>query len=124
MKKGRPKKGLVVKPIISEDRNSRCQIDLIDLQSCPADEYKFILVYQVLILNILDRKNEFVFEIFNISEGADIEEKSKFVGINMALISAIWHMALISAIFGRGRWLQPLTLIFLHKSAPLSFIVL
>ena len=56
LKKGRPKKGLVVKPIISEDRNSRCQIDLIDLQSCPADEYKFILVYQVWIFNILDRK--------------------------------------------------------------------
>ena len=60
MKKGRTaKKGLVVKPIISEDRNSRCEIDLIDLQSSPVDEYKFILVYQVLILNIIDRKNEY-----------------------------------------------------------------
>lgn len=48
LKRGHVKKGLVVKPILSEDRNSRCQIDLIDLQSCPTEEgYKHILVYQV-----------------------------------------------------------------------------
>lgn len=47
LKQGRAKKGLVIKPILSEDRNSRAQIDLIDLQSCPADDFKHILVYQV-----------------------------------------------------------------------------
>lgn len=47
LKQGRAKKGLVVKPILSEDRNSRAQMDLIDLQSCPADDFKHILVYQV-----------------------------------------------------------------------------
>jgi len=40
------KKGLVVKPIISNELNSRCQIDLIDIQAQPEGNYKFILVYQ------------------------------------------------------------------------------
>lgn len=40
------KKGLVVKPIISSEMNSRCQIDLIDMQAQSDGEYKFILVYQ------------------------------------------------------------------------------
>lgn len=40
------KKGLVVKPIISKEMNSRCQIDLIDMQAQPDGNYKFILVYQ------------------------------------------------------------------------------
>jgi len=40
------KKVLVVKPIISSEMNSRCQIDLIDMQAQPDGEYKFILVYQ------------------------------------------------------------------------------
>jgi len=40
------KKGLVVKPIISNELNSRCQIDLIDMQEQRDENYKFILVYQ------------------------------------------------------------------------------
>lgn len=40
------KKGLVVKPIIHSEMNSRCQVDLIDMQSNPDGQYKFILVYQ------------------------------------------------------------------------------
>lgn len=40
------KKGLVVKPIISREMNSRCQVDLIDMQAQPNKNYKFILVYQ------------------------------------------------------------------------------
>jgi IS30 family transposase len=40
------KKGLVVKPIISKEINSRCQIDLIDMHAQPDGKYKFILVYQ------------------------------------------------------------------------------
>ncbi|GFU78453.1 KRAB-A domain-containing protein 2 [Trichonephila clavipes] len=46
MKHSAPKKGIVVKPMISSKLNSRCQIDLIDLQSYRDDEYKFIMVYQ------------------------------------------------------------------------------
>lgn len=40
------KKGLVVKPIISSEMNSRCQVDLIDMQAQPDGNYRFILVYQ------------------------------------------------------------------------------
>ena len=35
--------GLVVKPIISSHYNSRMQIDLVDYQSLPDGEYKWIL---------------------------------------------------------------------------------
>ncbi|XP_076383741.1 uncharacterized protein LOC143260987 [Megalopta genalis] len=41
-----PKKGIVVKPMVSSELNSRCQVDLIDLQSNRSGEYKFIMVYQ------------------------------------------------------------------------------
>ena len=46
LKKSKARKGIVVKPIVSNDFNSRCQIDLIDMQSQPDGEYKFILDYQ------------------------------------------------------------------------------
>jgi len=39
-------KGVVVKPILTTDLLSRCQVDLIDMQSLPSGEYKWILVYQ------------------------------------------------------------------------------
>lgn len=41
-----PKKNLVVKPMVFDELNSRCQVDLIDMQSSPDREYKFIFVYQ------------------------------------------------------------------------------
>ncbi|XP_023221007.1 KRAB-A domain-containing protein 2-like [Centruroides sculpturatus] len=40
------KKGIVVRPILHSEMNSRCQVDLIDLQTSPYGNYKFILVYQ------------------------------------------------------------------------------
>lgn len=40
------KKGIVVKPILSNEMNSRCQVDLIDMQTNPDGNFKFILVYQ------------------------------------------------------------------------------
>ena len=45
-KQGRVKKGIVVKPIVSSKFNSRCQVDCIDMQSCPDGEYRYIMVYQ------------------------------------------------------------------------------
>lgn len=45
-KKQLPKKGLVVKPILSKDFNHRGQVDLIDLQSTPDGEYKWLMNYQ------------------------------------------------------------------------------
>jgi hypothetical protein len=41
-----PKKGLVVKPILHNEMSSRCQIDLIDMQSNPDNGFKYIMVYQ------------------------------------------------------------------------------
>lgn len=46
LKRKQAKKGLVVKPIISNAFNSRCQVDLIDMQSQPDGDYRFIMVYQ------------------------------------------------------------------------------
>ena len=39
-------KGLVVKPIVSKEFNSRGQMDLIDMQSLSYNEYRYIMVYQ------------------------------------------------------------------------------
>lgn len=40
------KKGIVVKPILHSELNSRCQIDLVDMQSNPDGDVKFIMLYQ------------------------------------------------------------------------------
>lgn len=45
-KKNVPKKGIVTKPIVSRDFNLRGQVDLMDFQSCPDGEYKWLLNYQ------------------------------------------------------------------------------
>jgi hypothetical protein len=39
-------KGLVVKPIVSMEFNSRGQMDLIDMQSLSYDDHRYIMVYQ------------------------------------------------------------------------------
>jgi len=44
--KTQKKKEIVVKPILHNEMNSRCQVDLIDMQSNPDCDMKFILVYQ------------------------------------------------------------------------------
>ena len=46
LKKSKIRKSLVVKPILSSEMNSRCQVDLIDFQSEPDNDYKFVLNYQ------------------------------------------------------------------------------
>ncbi|XP_049874566.1 KRAB-A domain-containing protein 2-like [Pectinophora gossypiella] len=45
-KKSFPKKGIVVKPLISDDFNRRGQIDLVDFQTSPDQEYEWLLQYQ------------------------------------------------------------------------------
>lgn len=45
-KKTNKKRGLVSKPILHSEMNSRCQVDLIDFQTQPDGNYKFIMVYQ------------------------------------------------------------------------------
>ena len=39
------KKGLV-KPLLYRELNARCQVDLIDCQTFPSNEFKFVMVYQ------------------------------------------------------------------------------
>lgn len=39
-------KGVVVRPILSRDYGSRGQVDLIDMQSMPKGDHKWIMVYQ------------------------------------------------------------------------------
>ena len=46
MKKKHISKGVVVKPILSKEFNSRGQVDLMDFQSNPDGKYTFIMVYQ------------------------------------------------------------------------------
>ncbi|XP_023236835.1 KRAB-A domain-containing protein 2-like [Centruroides sculpturatus] len=46
MKHSAPQNGIVVKPMVSLELNSKCQVDLIDLKSHKYGEYKFIMVYQ------------------------------------------------------------------------------
>lgn len=45
-KKSKKKRGLVSKPILHSEMNSRCQVDLIDMQSQEDQRFKFIMVYQ------------------------------------------------------------------------------
>ena len=46
-KRKRPKTtGVVVRPILSHEFNSRSQVDLIDMQSAPQGQFKWIMVYQ------------------------------------------------------------------------------
>jgi hypothetical protein len=37
---------IVIKPIISCELDSPCQVDLVDMQTCKNDGFKFILDYQ------------------------------------------------------------------------------
>ena len=47
LKRKRPMtKGVVVKPIVTEEFNSRAQVDLIDMQAMPHNSFKWILVQQ------------------------------------------------------------------------------
>lgn len=46
LKKKVKRKGLVVRPILTSEMNSRCQVDLIDMQSELDEDFRFILNYQ------------------------------------------------------------------------------
>jgi len=46
------KEGIVVKSILHNELNSRCQVDLIGMQSNPDRDKKFILVYQDHLIKI------------------------------------------------------------------------
>ena len=73
-KRKRPKTtGVVVKPILSREFNSRGQVDLIDMQSAPQGRFKWIMVYQChltkfVILRSLSSKRapEVAFQLLDI----------------------------------------------------------
>ena len=73
-KRKRPKTtGVVVKPILSREFNSRGQVDLIDMQSAPQGQFKWIMVYQChltkfVILRPLSSKraSEVAFQLLDI----------------------------------------------------------
>jgi hypothetical protein len=44
--------GLVVKPLLSKDFNCRGQVDLVDMQSMPDGDFKFIMHYQDHLTNL------------------------------------------------------------------------
>ena len=54
LKSKKARKGLVVQPNASNDHNSRCQVDLIDYQSSPDGDYKFIMNYQDHLTKFVD----------------------------------------------------------------------
>ena len=61
LKKSKIRKGIVVKPIVSDAMNSRAQVDLIDMQSQADGPYNWILNYQdhltkFVILRALTKK--------------------------------------------------------------------
>ena len=45
-KKKTNRKGIVTNPILHDELNSRCQVDLIDYQSAPSYDFKWVMVYQ------------------------------------------------------------------------------
>jgi hypothetical protein len=63
------KKGIVVKPFLHNEMNSRCQVDLMDMQSNPDRDMKFILVYQTkFVLRSLhsERADEVAYHLLDI----------------------------------------------------------
>ncbi|XP_064088336.1 KRAB-A domain-containing protein 2-like [Macrobrachium nipponense] len=64
--------GVVVKPILSSDLNSRGQVDLVDMQSSPQAQFKWIMVHQChlskfVILQPLTSKRAAEVAFFNCS---------------------------------------------------------
>lgn len=44
--KSLPKKGLVVKPLLFKGANKRSYVDLVNMQTCPDQEFKYFMNYQ------------------------------------------------------------------------------
>ena len=68
-----PKEGLVIKPMIFSEMNSRVQVDLIDMRSQPDGELKWILVYQGHLTTFVQlrpgtskRASEIAYQLFDI----------------------------------------------------------
>lgn len=72
-KSSTPKGGLVSRPILHSNFNSRDQVDLIDMQSQSYNDYRFIMVYQDHLTKFVslkplktERAEEIAFHILDI----------------------------------------------------------
>jgi hypothetical protein len=92
---GALKKLFVVKPILHNKINSRCQVDLIDMQSNSDRDMKFILVYQ-------DRLTKFVLLRSLHSKRAD-----KVAYHLLDIFTTFWAPNILHSILQRERILQP-----------------
>ncbi|KAK3911558.1 SCAN domain-containing protein 3 [Frankliniella fusca] len=45
-KESTQRRGITVRPIVHSELNARVQVDLIDMQTCPDGDYRFIMVLQ------------------------------------------------------------------------------
>jgi hypothetical protein len=102
-KSSTPKRGLVSRPILHSNFNSRAQVDLIDMQSQSYNDYRFIMVYQdhltkfVLLKSLKTKRAEEV--AFNILEiyttfGAPLilhsDNGREFVNSVLVELHAMW----------------------------------
>ena len=108
MKKKHISKGVVVKPILSKEFNSRGQVDLMDFQSNPDGKYKFIMVYQDHLLkfcnitpltskkasevafNLID-----VFTIFGAPHILQSENGREFTALVISELKLMWPQLVI-----------------------------
>ena len=98
-----PKKGLVIKPMIFSEMNSRAQADLIDMQSQPDVDLKWILVYQEHLTKFVElrpvtskRAPEIayqlidIFSIFGAPSILQSDNGRELVNCVITVLSAMW----------------------------------
>lgn len=103
-KHAHPRKGLVVKPMVFEEFNSRAQVDLIDMQANNDRQYKFIMNYQdhltkFLILRPLKTKTAAevaynltdIFCTFGAPATLQADNGREFVNQILDEIANLWH---------------------------------
>lgn len=106
--------GVVVKPIISENFNRRAQMDLIDFQSLPDGEYKWLMVYQdhftkFIVLQPLKNKSAFevanalvdIFTIFGVPVILQSDNGREFRNQVIKALKQLWSD--LSFVHGRAR---------------------
>lgn len=102
-KSSTPKRGLVSRPILHSNFNSRAQVDLIDMQSQSFNQYRFIMVYQdhltkyVLLKSLKSKRAEEVaFHLLKIytTFGAPLilhsDDGREFVNSVLAELHTMW----------------------------------
>ena len=101
-------KGVVVKPILTNEFSSRGQVDLIDMQSLPQGQFKWIMVYQdhltkFCILNALTSKRAAevahrlldIFLLFGAPHILQSDNGSEFTAQIVEELKVIWPQLII-----------------------------